>query len=328
VSDRVDWPAEEKLAKQRARVLPRTKPAEVTVEVWLSCYHLLFPDGRSEVTRRHNLDQLRPLRRAHGKVRMVEFTPMMAQAWALEHPTQVPFLKRAWRKAVLMQVAPVNVWRLVEMPRRTKEKRRPPTDVELARIRQECLLRARTPVSAQQLRPWPTLWPTFYDMVTVAAYTGTREGGLIRLRRPDVDLDAGRMIVTEKGAKTRTLVLCGPGLEAVRRAVEQWEREDAWMTAPRNPLLWLSPRREPLSNQLVQKAWREVRGDFPHGFHALRHYAATWLAAQGVDPLDIAIQLGHTDSQGRPYERLVRRVYDHPDPDAALARLADKVGAA
>jgi integrase len=313
----VDWPAEEKLAKQRARVLPRMKAAEVTVEMWLSCYHLLFPDGRSEITRRHNLDQLRPLRRAHGKTRMAEFTPMMAQAWALEHPTQVPFLKRAWRKAVLMQVAPVNVWRLVEMPKRVKERRRPPTDEELFAI-----LGRATDLGGER-DEW---WLGFRSMIQVAAFSGAREGGLIRLRRSDVDLEAGRMVVTEKGEKTRTLALCGPGLASAALAVARWEME-AQHKVRRREELWLSQSGGPLTNQLVQKAWREVRGDFPHGFHALKHYAATWLAAQGVDPLDIAIQLGHTDAAGRPYERLVRRVYDHPDADAALARLASKVGA-
>jgi integrase len=85
-------------------------------------------------------------------------------------------------------------------------------------------------------------------------------------------------------------------------------------------------RHRPLSARVLQQRWQEIRGDFPHGFHALKHYAATWLGAQGVSDVDIAVQLGHVDSEGRPYPELVQRVYNHPDNGAALERIARRLG--
>ena len=35
----------------------------------------------------------------------------------------------------------------------------------------------------------------------------------------------------------------------------------------------------------------------------------------------VAFQLGHTDGEGRPYTHLLRRVYVHPDHEAALERI-------
>jgi integrase len=299
------------LAKKRARVLAMMAPGDVSVDLWLSSYLGLFPSERSEKAEREHLSMVRAFRTAHGDVKVRDVTPLLAQAWAMENPGQVRHLSRAWRKAVLMGVAPVNVWRLVEMPARTGERRRPPSETELAAIIAACEAR----VSSRLGEAW---WLSFRDMILVAAYSGAREGGLIALRRSAVDLRAGRMMLTEKGGKTRTVVLCGPGRPAMER---QLRVRLVCLPAPQRHLVFVSQRWKPLTGAVVQKAWREVRGDFPHGFHSLRHYAATWLRAQGVDERDVAIQLGHTDAEGRPLVQLQDRVYVHPDPEEALRRI-------
>jgi integrase len=81
-----------------------------------------------------------------------------------------------------------------------------------------------------------------------------------------------------------------------------------------------------LTDETIGIAWRKIRGEFDGPFHSLKHFAATWLAEQGVDREDIAIQLGHTDSEGRPYTSLLKTVYVHPDPCEALARIEAMVG--
>ena len=298
-----EWEAQAAIDADRVQVI---KPSLVRVDEWLSAWRVLFPGEASPETMEHDRYMVAPFVRAHGEKRVCEVSALLAQAWTIEKPGHVKFLKRPWAKAVLMGIAPVNVWRLVEVPKSKNERRRPPTSFEFAGIVSACHAKG----------DW---WvKTFANLVVVAAYTGLRERGVASLRRSAVDLDAWRVIVMEKGSKTRTIALVGPAREAMRKAMAQvrgYEDED--------PLVFLSQHGRPLSNDTIGTSWREVRGDFPHGFHSLRHYAATWLAKQGVDPLDIAIQLGHTDARGRPYPGLLERVYDHhvPDQEGALARL-------
>lgn len=306
---RIDWTAEKKLARKRARVLAMMSDpeGEVSVELWLSSYLELFPSERSVGAERQHLSMLRAFRREHGGLKVARVTPMLAQQWALMcSPNQVRHLSRAWQKAVVMGVANTNVWRLVTLPRRQKAPVCAPTAGELAVILAEC--RSRDVWFASM----------FADLIEVAAYSGAREAGLMGLRRSQVDLGAGRFTVTEKGEKTRTLVLCGPGRDAMRR------RLDAVLPClpmPARHMVFLNRRREPLTAWVVQDAWRQVRGEFPHGFHSLKHYAATWLRAQGVSEEDVAIQLGHTDAAGRPQPQLQRRVYVHPDHELARRRI-------
>lgn len=283
----------------------------ISVDTWLAGYHGLFPDGRSTETKYNQAKMLAPFRRAYGDYRMCEITPITAQAWALKHPSQVKLLHRAWEFATQMRVVELNVWKLVTMPRRTKPRRVPPTDEQLAAI----LARAGCPDTP------------FGRMIATASYSGARQAGLIGLRRVDATAHAGRLRVTEKGGKQRWIVL--PQLAQEALAIQFHERQrHHWNSGGetlKSPHVFVGADHRALKVDTVQAKWRAVRGDFPHGFHSLRHYAATWMRERGCSELDVAVQLGHTDSDGRPYPELVRRVYDHPDPEAALQRIAAAV---
>lgn len=306
------------LKEMRQEVNPETGmpylPARV--DTWLGGYRGLFPDTRAPKTMYDQAAMLKPFRARYGDRTMASITAIEAQDWTLKHPCQVRQLMRAWNFAVLMQVVPLNIWKgLVKAPR-TKEKRRAPTAEEYARI-----------LAASEVKGWDV----FSRMIVIAAHTGVRRAGLIGVRRTDVDFNTGRMRVTEKGNKTRMVALLGPSKDALLEQFALRERH-GWggpRLAPVNggppvALVFVSEAPHSLmTGSRVKHSWAAVRGDFPHGWHSLRHYATTWMMSQGLDPLDVATQLGHIDAHGRPYARYVDQIYDHnrPDPEEALQRL-------
>jgi integrase len=272
---------------------------EPTVGEWLEGWRDLFPGRRSPATLEHDRYMVAPFRERYGSRKLAAITPLQAQAWAVKHPGQVRYLRQAWSKALLMGLVPFNVWRMVELPPRSKPPRPVPTDEQLAAI-------------VQRSRERGGWWQEYADLILFAAHTGARSAGVCGLRRRDADLPSRRVTLCEKGAKVRRVALPGHAAQALERQLER---------RPWSDLVWRGQQRRPLDRERIGVAWRAVRGDFTGPFHSLRHYSATWLAAQGVDELDIAVQLGHTDSEGRPYARLVQRVYVHPSHEDALQRL-------
>jgi len=310
-------------AKQRARVIKRTRFEEVApglrvvpirVDAWLHAHRFLFPDEREDETRYKHVRLLKHFRNAYGQRYMHEITPVEAQAWALRHPGQIRYLHSAWDYAVRMYVAPFNVWKLITHPRNTKPKPGPPSTEQLEQIIASCHEQG---------------FPSFAYMVEVAAYTGAREGGLLALRRSHVDLGGERMRVFEKGKRERVIVLAGKALEAMHKQFELRERHLWQVTngSARSPHVFVqsegrgAAQHRRLTIRQVSHRWCAVSGDFPFGFHSLKHYAATWLHEQGASPLDIALQLGHEDREGRPYTRVFERTYHHPKREPALERI-------
>lgn len=312
------WFYEDRLkGRRQAKVITKQRdPSSISVETWLGGYSYILPEARLDTTAYNDARMVRAFRREYGDRRVSSITVLEAQAWYLKHPSHRKFLRQAWRLAVQMQVAPLDIWAQLVAPRRTKPRPSAPSPEVLAEISTRCLS-----FSKGDRYSW---WVSFDDFITVAAYTGARRGGMVGLGRADVDMEGRRITVTEKGGKTRKLLLAGPAEVAMRRQLERRERE-GWGQEHRGhghkAMVWLGPMRRPLSGETVQQKWRKVRGDFPHGIHSLKHYAARWFAEHGASDEDIAIQLGHTDEQGRPYVELVREVYHEPDPDLALRRL-------
>ena len=79
-----------------------------------------------------------------------------------------------------------------------------------------------------------------------------------------------------------------------------------------------SPRGKPLNKASLHRAWSKVRdawvaeGGRDIDLYELRHACATMLRDAGLQPDQVAIQLGHTDGG-----RLVATVYGHPSEQAA-----------
>lgn len=283
---------------QAAAQVRRLPPERVTVGLWLRSWAEWFPGERVDSTAVHDAYMLEPFIREHGERPLQAVTRLDAQAWALGHRSQVRYLRRVWRLALLAGLVDVNVWEIVELPR---AQGRP---VVVPSLEQLDAIIAR----AGARGGW---WAEFADLIETAAFTGARLGGMASLGRSAVDLGARRVILLEKGSKRRRVALTPRSEAALRRQLERRY----------GPLVFVSEQGRALHRNRVGECWREVRGDFAGTFHSLKHFAATWLLSLGVDERDIAVQLGHTDAAGRPYVRLVQRVYGHPDNDDALARV-------
>ncbi len=118
--------------------------------------------------------------------------------------------------------------------------------------------------------------------VILALSTGMRQGEILGLRWPDVDLKRSRLTLEDtKNGDRRGIPLTGPAL-AVLAEVAKFRRVDTDKVFPETGSFrwaWL---------RAVRKA-KVI--DFR--FHDLRHTAASYLAMNGASPSEIAAVLGH-----------------------------------
>jgi integrase len=134
--------------------------------------------------------------------------------------------------------------------------------------------------------------PYLYPVVVLALSTGMRRNEIMGLRWPDVDLNAGRLVLHEtKNGERRGVPLVGKALNLLREhsKVRRLDTDLLFPSKvkPQKPMdlraTWLSA---------VAKARIE---DFH--FHDLRHTAASYLAMNGASLAEIAEILGHKTLQ-------------------------------
>jgi integrase len=154
-------------------------------------------------------------------------------------------------------------------------------------------------------------------LVLVAAGTGLRQSELLGLRWRDVDLSAGRLTVRgqlqwgsgrfghvpPKSARgRRTLSLPQSVVAALtdqRRRWEAWAALPTWDPLPDPDLFDLvfpTPTGRPQHAASLIHRWQRAlaRAGVPYRpFHTLRHTAATWMLAAGVDLRTVQGVLGH-----------------------------------
>jgi integrase len=128
--------------------------------------------------------------------------------------------------------------------------------------------------------------PLLYPLVVLALSTGARQGELLGLRWPDVDLRRRVALIHEtKNEERRALPLSGLAYSLVRD-LKKLRRLDTDLVFANAKGRALFPR----------KAWDEALraaevDDFR--FHDLRHSAASYLAMNGATLAEIAEVLGH-----------------------------------
>jgi integrase len=186
---------------------------------------------------------------------------------------------------------------------------------------------------ARTLLEQATGW--LHTLVLLGAATGARRGELLALRWSDVDLDAGSVRISRavvlvagkphtkapKNGEARVVAL-GPSViaELRRHRAEQLERRLAYGSTyhAEQDLVVAKIDGAPIRPDYASQAFRNLvrRVGLPSTVHVhtLRHSAASFLAAAGVPPSDIAAQLGHRDGGA-----LALRVYVHSLPEG-LAR--------
>jgi integrase len=144
-------------------------------------------------------------------------------------------------------------------------------------------------------------------LVLLAAYTTLRFGELTELRRADVDLDGGVLMVTRAVSRTDAgLVADRPKSEAGIRdvTVPPFLLPDlaAHLLAHAQPgpdgLLFTTAGGGQLYQSAMFKEWNRARtaaGRPDLRFHDLRHTGATWAAEEGATTKQLMRRLGHAN---------------------------------
>lgn len=130
------------------------------------------------------------------------------------------------------------------------------------------------------------------DIINVAAYTGMRQGELLKIRKKDIDLVSNRIHVggvptqTTKAKNWRAIPIHESIMDIVVTRCSEANRSDVQLFGDE----WRD------KDQLL-RAFKKVNKLLPkedtYVFHTLRHSYATWLAEAGVPIRSIMALCGH-----------------------------------
>ncbi len=153
--------------------------------------------------------------------------------------------------------------------------------------------------------------PHLHTIVVLALSTGMRQGEILNLRWPDVDLNNGRVILHEtKNGERRVVPLLGRALDLLK--AKDKARRDEKVRRIDTDLLF--PGRNPKKPVFIRAPWLEAvkaAGIEDLKFHDLRHSAASYMLMSGASLGEIAELLGHKTLQ------MVKRYSHLSEPHAA-----------
>lgn len=291
-------------AERRHRERVGAQRSSETCASWAKRWLTEWPRPQAS-TRRQYADAARRFADHFGPTPLGEVERLNARTWALTQPRQISRVIGTMyadaRNVGLVEHNPFANLRLPAVER--KREITAPTMEEYRALLDACMILGG-------------YGPEFKAMIQFSAWTGVRAGELQALRWEDVGESTIRIEGTRKrdgsvgppkNGKARTIAFPPPArvLDGVPR------RPD--------PFVFHSPRSKPLVQGSHHYAWRTVRANagLPEiRWHDLRHFAATQLLDMGLDPIAVALQLGHTDNG-----QLIMQTYGHPSEDAARARL-------
>ena len=158
--------------------------------------------------------------------------------------------------------------------------------------------------------------PHLYTIVVLALSTGMRQGEIMNLTWPDVDLSRRRITLMEtKNGEIRVVPLAGHALELL-------EKHNKEMSANSELLFPGKIKKEkPMDLRIPWAAAINQAEISDFRFHDLRHSAASYLAMNGASLAEIAEVLGHKTFQ------MVKR-YSHlseQHTESVVASMNDKI---
>jgi integrase len=235
---------------------------------------------------------------AFGAMRLDEITPLTVRQWHASYGTRTPSARaKAYRVLHAIMATAADDDRLVGAnPCRV---RRGGSDPRQRRIN------VATPEEVAEIAG--AVRPQWRMLVLLAAWTTLRFGELSELRRSDVDLEAGVLMVTRAVSRTdEGLVADRPKSEAGIRdvAVPPFLLGDlaAHLLAHAQPgpdgLLFTAPGGGQLYQSCMFRDWDRARtqaGRPDLRFHDLRHTGATWAAEEGATTKQLMRRLGHAN---------------------------------
>lgn len=242
-----------------------------------------------------------------GRVPLRRLSPQHVQSWLNERAKSGlsprtcqharAILRAALGRALKWGYVSRNVAALVDSPRVVKHEIKPLSPDQ-----------ARTLLATAREHRYGAL-------ITVAVALGLRQGEALGLRWVDVDLDGGVLqvrnalqwvtgggwsLVEPKSERSRRAITMPDILVSSLRGHRMRQREDRLLAGSgwhENGFVFTSRAGAPLDPWAVNKAFKRLltAAGLPDiRFHDLRHTAATFLLAQGVDPRTIMETLGHS----------------------------------
>ena len=167
-------------------------------------------------------------------------------------------------------------------------------------------------------------------MLELMYATGLRVSEMVKLKRADVNLDAGLVSCYGKGSKERRVPVGKSAIEWLQKYIGVRARSDR----SNSPFLFLKSSGAPLTRT---QAWAIVKRYASRASlervspHTLRHSFATHLIQRGADSRSVQALLGHSDiSTTQIYthitDRHMRATYDrhHPRARAFQARESEE----
>lgn len=134
-------------------------------------------------------------------------------------------------------------------------------------------------------------------MIELAYATGLRVSELVNLKVADVNLEAGFVRATGKGAKQRVVPMGKQAIECLQRYLQQ--ARPVLLKEKSSPTLFVARAGRPMSRQGFWKLLKKyaLKANIRQSIspHTLRHSFATHLLEGGADLRAVQVMLGHVD---------------------------------